>query len=232
MALPQAQLLRPIERDAIAARRNAPLIDSYNALFEPIEATTPEQLREAFRLRYQVYCVENQFLDPADNPGELETDGYDAHSLHALLLHKPTGLVAGTVRLVLPRPCNPLGSLPIHRVCSDPRLADGDFLPADRTAEFSRFAISKQFRRRAGDDLYGAVGPIDGIPDPRRIIPHLTLGLMAVALRMIQATDINHICCRYGTCPAPLARTAGHSFHGDRRDGRLSRLAPALWCPR
>jgi N-acyl amino acid synthase of PEP-CTERM/exosortase system len=194
MVLPQAQLLRPIDLDASAARQNAPLIDSYNALFEAVQATTPEQLREVFRLRYQVYCIENQFLDPADNPGELETDGYDAHSLHALLLHKPTGLPAGTVRLVLPNAGNALGSLPIHAVCSDSRLADAAFLPADRTAEFSRFAISKHFRRRAGDDLYGAIGPIGAIPDARRIIPHLTLGLMAMALRMIQGTNIDHVC--------------------------------------
>jgi N-acyl amino acid synthase of PEP-CTERM/exosortase system len=168
------------------------LVDTYNSLFQSVQAVSLERQREAFRLRYQVYCVENQFLDPADNPGELETDAYDAHSLHALLTHRPTGLIAGTVRLVLPRPGSKSGSLPIHAVCSDPSLSE--FLPVDRTAEFSRFAISKQFRRRAGDHLYGATVPTGGVPDNRRIIPHITLGLMAVALRMVQGTAIDHVC--------------------------------------
>jgi N-acyl amino acid synthase of PEP-CTERM/exosortase system len=193
-SLPRVQPSPPIERDAPAVRLHAPLIDTYNALFQAVQATTLEELREAYRLRYQVYCIENQFENPADHPGGFETDPYDARSLHALLFHRPTGLVAGTVRLVLPRRGNPLGSLPIHAVCSDPRLADANFLPPERSAEFSRFAISKEFRRRVGDQLYGGVSPSVGVPDHRRIIPHITLGLMAVALRMIQGTDIDHVC--------------------------------------
>ena len=41
------------------------LIDLYHRYFEIIPALTTEQLMTAFRLRYEVYCVENAFEDPA-----------------------------------------------------------------------------------------------------------------------------------------------------------------------
>jgi N-acyl amino acid synthase of PEP-CTERM/exosortase system len=195
MPLQPAQDTRSVSSaNSATSSGDASLIDTYNALFATIPATTPELQRECFHLRYQVYCVENSFLDPADNAGELETDEFDEHSLHALLQHRPTGLIAGTVRLVLPRPGALLQSMPLYAVCQDPQLLSGKLLPPSRTTEFSRFAISKQFRRRAGDRLYGEDCPSTGIVDSRRIIPHITLGLMAMALRMVQGREIDHVC--------------------------------------
>jgi N-acyl amino acid synthase of PEP-CTERM/exosortase system len=227
-------------------RDEVSLADLYRSLFEVTPATTAEQIRESYRLRYQVYCVENDFLDPAENPGGLETDACDAHSLHALLVHRPTGMVAGTIRLVLPRPGAAAGSLPLHAVCRDPRLALPGFLPLASTAELSRFAISKQFRRRAGDRLYGGVHEADP-GDCRRIIPHMTLGLMAIALKMVEAKGIDHVCAVMEPALLRLLARLGIHFtaigpvveyHGLRQPcysrvdtllARLERERPDVW---
>jgi N-acyl amino acid synthase of PEP-CTERM/exosortase system len=167
------------------------LAESYKVLFEAVRATAPGQLNESFRLRYQVYCVENHFLDPADNPGGLETDGHDHHALHALLIHRATNSVCGTTRLVLPKLGPVAGRLPLFDAC--PEAAE--LLPTATTAAFSRFAISKAFRRRVADGLYGrAYTPEEIASDSRRIIPHITLGLMAAALRMAVDYGIDHVC--------------------------------------
>ena len=74
------------------ADADVPLVDIYERWFRSALARTPEDRREAFRLRYQVYCIENPFEDPADNPNGEETDHYDNHSVHGLLIHRPSGV--------------------------------------------------------------------------------------------------------------------------------------------
>ena len=141
----------PVAPDAIASRRclsppgSRPLRGTDHAL-TAIPADAPALLHAAHRLRYQVFCVENEVFDPADNPGGFERDAYDAHSVQALLLHRSTQAILGTVRLVLHKAGATEGSLPFHKVCRDPRLRDPAFLPLATTAEVGRFAISKEFR--------------------------------------------------------------------------------------
>jgi N-acyl amino acid synthase of PEP-CTERM/exosortase system len=164
-------------------------------MFEGVVANTPELLRESYRLRYQVYCVEHQFLDPEKNPGGLERDEHDDHSAHAILRHRATGAVVGTVRLVLHRPGATSGSLPFHAVCKHPALRDPNFMPLEATAEFSRFAISKMFRRRIDDGTYcRGYDPKELFGDPRRVIPHITLGLMTMTLRLALPNNVRFVC--------------------------------------
>src|SRR5689334_21595845 len=89
----------------------APLCDRY---FAVRPATTPEMLDAAHRIRYQVYCVENAFEDPAQHPDQKEIDRYDPHSDHAVLIYMPTNQVVGCVRLILPQPHGGLSTLPIR----------------------------------------------------------------------------------------------------------------------
>src|SRR4051812_31927913 len=77
-------------------------IEYYNAVFASSVAEGTDQRLDCFRIRFQVYCIDNAFEDPEDNPGGLETDAYDSHSAHSLLTHRSTGNAIGTVRLVLP----------------------------------------------------------------------------------------------------------------------------------
>ena len=77
--------------------------DLYNRYFDVVPAHTPDLLEAAYALRYQVYCVEHAFEDPAQQIGEREIDRYDEHSVHAVLIAKNTGEVVGCVRLILPQ---------------------------------------------------------------------------------------------------------------------------------
>jgi N-acyl amino acid synthase of PEP-CTERM/exosortase system len=120
------------------------MAECYEETFAEVIATTPELREECFRLRYQVYCRERQFENPASGAAGLERDIYDDRSEHALLLHRATGISVGTVRLVRSVPTMPLGSLPFHLLCNDVRAHDREFLPPHCTAEVSRFAISKE----------------------------------------------------------------------------------------
>src|SRR4051794_41125912 len=74
------------------------LLNSFTKWFDIVPANTPALLREAYALRFQVYCVENPFEDPDEHPDGLETDAYDSHSVHSLLVHRERREVAGTVR--------------------------------------------------------------------------------------------------------------------------------------
>jgi N-acyl amino acid synthase of PEP-CTERM/exosortase system len=170
------------------------LVGLYNRYFDVAPTDTPDQLDAAYRLRYQVYCVENPFENPDEHLDGREIDEYDERSVHSLLIHRPTTAVAGTVRLVLPRPGK---RLPIMHTCLHPVLGDPRILPPETTAEISRFAVSKQFRRRATDKLGVDYALVEGPPSSestfdRRVIPHITLGLMKAIVQMSWEHGITH----------------------------------------
>jgi N-acyl-L-homoserine lactone synthetase len=56
------------------------------------------ELREAFKLRYQIYCEKLGWINPAHHPNQEEKDDYDTTSQHFIALED--GKVVGTVRLV------------------------------------------------------------------------------------------------------------------------------------
>jgi N-acyl amino acid synthase of PEP-CTERM/exosortase system len=114
--------------------------------FRKIES--PEILQEAYRLRFQVYCKECNFIREADYPEGYETDEFDVHSAH-FGAFDTEGRLVGAVRLILPS-CE---KFPIEDHC--PRLeVDRALVPREKCAEISRLTISKLFRRRANDGLY------------------------------------------------------------------------------
>ncbi|HJU17371.1 MAG TPA: PEP-CTERM/exosortase system-associated acyltransferase [Stellaceae bacterium] len=119
----------------------------YERYFKVLKADTPNLLDQVYRLRYQLFCVENPIFDPAEHLDERERDEYDERSAHILLVHRDSGAAIGTARLILPRRGDRSGPLLIQRL-----LAPGDrkileHLPPRRTAEISRFAIGKELRR-------------------------------------------------------------------------------------
>ena len=103
-------------------------------------ADTPELRNAAFRLRYQVYCIERGF-EPG--VGDIETDEFDERSRHVILRHAVDGQIIGTVRMVAPAIDRLHDCFPMQRVC-DPAVLR--HLPLATTGEISRFAISKERR--------------------------------------------------------------------------------------
>ena len=98
-------------------------------------------LREIQRLRYDVYCVERQFLDASDFSEQLESDVYDDHAVHCAATDID-GQVSGALRLVLD---SRLGfPLEAHAKGLDESFQR---LPRDHTAEISRLAIAKSGRQ-------------------------------------------------------------------------------------
>jgi N-acyl amino acid synthase of PEP-CTERM/exosortase system len=170
------------------------LLDLYNQYFEVIHAQSAEQVRECFRLRYQVYCVENPFEDPLCNPGGLETDEFDSAAMHSMLRHRESGEIVGTVRLLLPRDGKEGLGLPMRQVCQHQMLSqENRVLPWKGTAEISRFAVSKMMRRRAGDGtVVGSFETSDN--DRRRRIPDASLGLMQAVIEMASKSGMTHVC--------------------------------------
>lgn len=115
-------------------------------VFKKIDS--PEVLQESYRLRYQVYCNECRFIRPEDYPSQIETDTFDAHSLHFGGFDSEGHLI-GAARLIL----SSCGEFPIEEHCKDLAI-DWNIIARRECAEVSRLTISKLYRRRAHDGLY------------------------------------------------------------------------------
>lgn len=178
------------------------LIAAFDEYFEVISANTPELLKEVFHLRYQVYCEEVMIPDfePKKFSNELEFDEYDARSAHYLLYHRPTGKIAGTVRLVLADPDDPNRPFPIEVFAApyfDRSVIDPTKLPRRHVAEISRLVLAKEFRSRKGERRtpYGTPDNIreSQVGGDRRHFPHPVLGLFVAVYRLTAEYDITHI---------------------------------------
>jgi N-acyl amino acid synthase of PEP-CTERM/exosortase system len=167
----------------------------YDRYFTVLRATTPELLDAAYVLRYQVYCVEHQYEDPAKQVNGREVDEYDAHSVHAVLRYNPTGVIGGCVRLILPQADGGLSTLPVRELLSEEGRARLDRSDPARTAEISRYAVAKVFRRRAGDAAYPDMELADlPLNEVRRMMPHLSVGLMRGIASLAAAEGVKTVC--------------------------------------
>lgn len=121
-------------------------------LFDVVHADTPALKEEAHRIRYQVFCVENQgFEDPQAHPDGLEKDAYDKNAEQAVLFYKPTGKAIGTVRVILPNQDDWSNSFPLQNLCDSPYLHDE--LYVKNSCESSRLCISQELREEVKRDV-------------------------------------------------------------------------------
>ena len=164
------------------------------------------------------------------------SDGFDAQSVHSLLRHRATGEFVGTVRLILPFARANASGLPLRDICNHELLIyDNDLLPWARTAEISRFAVSKKLRRRATDGSV-AGGEIPPEDDSRRRIPDTSLGLMQGVIAMAAASGVTHLCAAMEPALLRMLRRLGMQipsvgpeveYHG-RRQPCYSHIETAL----
>lgn len=140
---------RHCDMESIARREeNSALADNFLRYFAPEVAVSAEAQRDAFALRYQVYCEEFGYEEASEFPDLLESDDFDATSISVLLRHSRSGLVAGCARLV---EAGKSPELPMERYCGKSIFAEYQaLLDASRadSCEVSRLAVNCDFRRR------------------------------------------------------------------------------------
>jgi N-acyl amino acid synthase of PEP-CTERM/exosortase system len=166
-----------------------------------VPVDSEELLDHAFRLRFQVYCVERGFENAAEHPDGRERDRDDQRSLHFLVLDRATGNAAGTVRLILPQIGN---DLPVFRLAGTHE--PGVPLPLHSTAEVSRFAVAKAYRR----PLESRWRPGSG---RRTALPIITFGLIQAIVMMSSVGGITHIVAMMEPALLRLLRRLGIEFH-------------------
>lgn len=199
------------KREQFSPLINSRLSDVYHRWFEVIPADTPALREKAYRLRYQVYCCENQYETPEEHPKNMETDAFDCRSIHSLIIDRANGTTIGTVRLILPEPESHEASFPIQQVCSHPLPIK---LPISGAAEISRFAISKKLRKLADGDC------------PKNLKCSIILGLMKAIVQMslkhgitdwlaVMEPSLLRLLCRFGIYFAPVGPLIG--YHGVRQ---------------
>jgi len=166
------------------------LASAFEQFFEILPANTDALRDVVYRIRYQVYCEEMQFEAKQDHPDGREIDDFDAHSVHGLLRHRPSGEFAGCVRLVLNHSRSQEPQLPLERYCGqslDPQILDLTRIDRRSFGEISRLAIVSRFRRRPGEAQtpHGVADDAASLePSERRIFPHIALGLYLAAAAM------------------------------------------------
>lgn len=181
---------------------------------EIVSAVTPALLERIFRLRYDVYCVANEFENPAHQIAGFEQDKYDQYAVHSLLMDVESGADLGSVRLILP---NNDVSLPALSVSPAMAEAAGALFPLATTAEASRF-------------LRAIETPLGG----QRQSARETLALMAAIVRMSAAHGMTHV---LALVTAPMLRLLNRfalafkpigepvNFHGLRHAAMLDLTA-------
>jgi N-acyl amino acid synthase of PEP-CTERM/exosortase system len=176
--------------------RPSVLRERFDQYFEIVCANTPELLRIAHSIRYQVYCVERAFESDEHRNG-LEIDPFDERAIHSLIIHRASGEAAGTVRLIRPDQRMLKRSFSFQQLVEPAVLEGLSCFPVRSMAEISRFSISKTFRGRArntlGDEsVPPSRNPCDDIE--RRRSPLMRLGLMQAVVAMSRTLGISHWC--------------------------------------
>lgn len=203
------------------------LTDNFLRYFAVELATTENLVREAYRLRYRVYCDEFKY-EPADIfPDEAEHDEFDDHSLQCLIVHKPTNRTAGCARLVN---VNSRCDMPLERFCLGSVYEEyRQIMSRDRekVCEFSRLAVDGVFRRRPseGTDRFGAEHFLHATPDEQRTYPLIAVAALLSGFALADLTGRPHIFAmmepflpRLMKRSGILVETAGEpmEYHGTR----------------
>jgi N-acyl amino acid synthase of PEP-CTERM/exosortase system len=128
-------------------------------------ATSAEDKRAIYEVRYRVYCEEFKYESGESFPDKAEMDEYDERSLHCLIRHKSSGRAAGCVRLV-PASKNITELLPFEKFCAesvDHVFVDSLNTERSHIAEISRLAVDGAFRRRPGEvaTRFGGIEALD-----------------------------------------------------------------------
>ena len=118
-----------------------------------ILAKTPSEKNRALQLRHDVFMKEFNYKMKEDKTNEIETDEYDEYSLHCLIEHKRSGLLAGCMRLIMPvtDPKSKFNKLPVEiqgAKSLNHQIIHPSIMSKLEICEVSRLAISKETKKR------------------------------------------------------------------------------------
>ena len=173
------------------------LTKSFNAHLEAKKAVSDELKNDAYRIRYNVYCVERGYEEQTRFPDRMERDEFDSESVHAVVRHKESKKPVGVVRLVLPNRRDPNRHFPIERHFGHQfkasRLVRFNFSRND-IAEVSRFAVSKQSLLQLQRQITGGASheAAESRDDPRLLLPQISLGLIAMLFAISEEHRIHY----------------------------------------
>lgn len=161
-----------------------------------------DALTRALKLRYQVYCLECNFLSPDDYPDGVETDDFDERAAHFYAFDAHEELV-GYARLIRPEADQ---AFPIQKHCV--LSVDVTALPlARQAAEVSRLMVRSDYRRRRGDTLSGVTAKQNQAAlagERRHEAPQILLSLYRQMYAYSREYDIRYW---YAAMERPLARS-------------------------
>jgi N-acyl amino acid synthase of PEP-CTERM/exosortase system len=112
-----------------------------------------KDLHDSYALRYEVYCLEEQFLSAENYPDGIQYDDYDSLSQHFIVRENKMDKIAGCARLI--KYSKELGFPTADHFSELFSKLSG--LPLENMYEVSRFCVSPYFRQRMvpKDGLYG-----------------------------------------------------------------------------
>ena len=169
--------------------------DNFLRYFDVALATSEEQKRATFHIRYRVYCEEFGYEPCEHFPDQAETDEYDDHSLACLITHKSSGLPAGCVRLV---PALEHKPLPLEKYCGE--SLDRAFIASlklqrSTLCEISRLAVDGAFRRRAGEAAtrFGEVEALACSQQEIRTFPLIAIAAFLASTALTEASGRTNV---------------------------------------
>lgn len=154
------------------------LANGFRNYFTVIPALSEELRQATWRIRHEVYCRDLAW-EPLRADG-METDSYDATSVACLMRTTGTGAPVGCVRLILADPQQLQRLWPMEVACAgvlDFAMVDWPRERSD-TAEVSRLAVTREFRRRKGEAQQPLALTDDDFGDKTRVrFPYIPVGL-------------------------------------------------------
>lgn len=174
------------------------IISHFNNYFSIVPAKYTSEIVLSQQIRYQVYCVEKSYLYANDYPDQQEKDEYDKRSVQCLLQHLPTGTMVATVRLILFDKGNPNEAFPVeqYEILRRHIRDKGWRVAREQLGEISRFAVTRQFRRREKEKRksHGIVRTptLEGGGEHQRSCSNITLGLFKAIVDMSNEHGITH----------------------------------------
>ena len=145
-------------------------------------------MEDIYKMRFDAYCVEKRFLDPADYREGLEWDEYDARATH-LVVRGSGDLPIGYMRIIDGR----TSSLPLfdHGL----RTFDASLAPrTSETVEISRMIVRSDYRHATRSVKDGFVTETD-LPAPaaRTAADLIQLKLLRMTYRYAFENDLNWV---------------------------------------